>query len=318
MFERATALPSSGSALGMWPDAMATLERLDAADVVRTLGHPQDSAEVRDHHGRLLTRIPGQQGETVMVSRVALLHALHDIVGTVEFGSAVTDPSTLPHDMVVGADGINSVIRRHVAGREIVARDLGVTVVIAQFPGVTEMFTEYWGPGGSFGVTPLSIDRCDWHAAYRSPRPGSREAEWERDDPIGFAHDKYAGWTDNVTAAIGASTPDTVLTYHVRSIPVFHGWHRDNVVLIGDAVHAMAPNLGRGACETMLDAAALADAVTDVDPASRRSLDRAFATFEKARRPKVHRVATASRIMCRAGMMTHGVWARNLALKALP
>ena len=253
-----------------------------------------------------------------MVSRVALLNALHDIAGPVEFSATVTDPTALPHDVVIGADGVNSAIRRYVSGSDIVPRNLGITVVIAQFPGVTEMFTEYWGPGGSFGITPLSSDRCDWHAAYRSPKSGTPEAEHERDDPLGYVLDRHAEWTDDVTSAIESSAPGTSLDYHVRTVPRFRGWHRGNVALIGDAVHAMAPNLGRGACETMLDAADLADRLGDLETDSTTAVDRAFAEYERARRGPAHRIAAASRLMCRAGMMSRGTGVRNLLMKAMP
>ncbi|GAB11217.1 putative oxidoreductase [Gordonia araii NBRC 100433] len=311
VFERSAGLPDMGSALGMWPDAMAVLSQLGIADDVRRTGHPQGSAEIRDFAGRLLSQIPAR-GETVMISRVALLEALYSAVGpatTVHFGSEIENTVGLDHDVIVGADGVNSRVRRSVAGSETEARALGVSVVIGQFDGTTDMFTEYWGPGKSFGITPLSADRCDWHAAYRSPAPGTAAAEREEADPLAFVVDAYSSWADPVPPTIGRTIGETVLRYHVRTTPRQRHWYRGNTVLIGDAVHAMAPNLGRGACETILDAAALARVLGVSDDVAS-----AFQRYRRDRRSSAYRIAAASRVMCRLGMLDGGAALRNLAM----
>lgn len=81
-------------------------------------------------------------------------------------------------------------------------------------------------------------------------------------------------------------------------------------MLIGDAVHDMAPNLGRCACETIFDAATLAGELARVDDP--RDLAPAFENYRRTRRAKAYRIATASRVMCRLGMLTRGTSIRNL------
>lgn len=318
VFERASGLPSKGSALGMWPDAMEVFSEIDVAEAIRRAGHPQSAAEVRGPSGRLLKHIPAR-GETVMISRVALLEALYTEGLTVHFDSEIVDPTQLNHDVIIGADGINSSIRTFVVGTEVHTRDLHVGVILGQFDGTTDMFTEYWGPGRSFGITPLSSARRDWHAAYRAPRQGTSAAALELDDPLRFVAESYQSWNDDVSAAIAATIDDSVTHYHVRTTPRLRRWHRDNVVLIGDAVHAMAPNLGRGACETILDAAALSKALVALHQNNETDrLPAAFAKYQRQRRGPAHRIASASRIMCRAGMLERGAALRNLAMRISP
>ncbi|UZF54290.1 FAD-dependent monooxygenase [Gordonia polyisoprenivorans] len=317
VYEGARALPEKGSALGMWPDAMRVFDSLGLADDIRRAGHPQQSAEVRDPGGALLSRIAAR-GETVMISRVALLNALLTDRVRIHFGTRVTDVGALDHDVIVGADGINSVVREAVTGEHIESRDLDVSVILGEFAGATDMFTEYWGPGRSFGITPLSRDRRDWHAAYRSPRPGAAQAKQEVDDPLGFVAALYESWCGEVTDAIASTIPETVTRYHVRTMPRIGRWYRGNVVLLGDAVHAMAPNLGRGACETILDAEALARALTAVGPDELSDMEKGFRRYQRDRRGSAYRIALASRMMCRAGMLDRGAGVRDLAMRLSP
>jgi 2-polyprenyl-6-methoxyphenol hydroxylase-like FAD-dependent oxidoreductase len=82
--------------------------------------------------------------------------------------------------------------------------------------------------------------------------------------------------------------------------------HRGNVVLIGDAAHAMLPTLGQGACQCLEDAAVLASAVAAED-----SLDRALRRYEAARVPRVRRIIA----MARAGAVSRR---SNVASRAMP
>lgn len=318
VYERESGLPSKGSALGMWPDAMEVFDTIGAADAIRQSGHPQGSAEIRDPSGRLLKHLPAR-GETVMISRVALLESLYrDDLG-IHFGVDIANPAELDHDLIIGCDGISSVTRTFVVGHEVATDDLGVSVILGQFGGTTDMFTEYWGPGGSFGITPLSRERRDWHAAFRSPARGTTESEFEVSDSLGFVANRYATWNGDVTDAIAATLPDTVMRYHVRTTPRLRTWHRDNIVLIGDAVHAMAPNLGRGACETVLDAAALAQALAEADARNTpANISAALTRYQRKRRGPAYRIALASRLMCRAGMLTRGAAMRNALMRITP
>ncbi|HXT92980.1 MAG TPA: FAD-dependent monooxygenase, partial [Trebonia sp.] len=82
--------------------------------------------------------------------------------------------------------------------------------------------------------------------------------------------------------------------------------HRSNVVLAGDAAHAMLPTLGQGACQSIEDAAVLAKAVAAAD-----TIDEALRRYESARVPRLRRIIT----LTRAGAMGRR---SNAASRALP
>ena len=74
-------------------------------------------------------------------------------------------------------------------------------------------------------------------------------------------------------------------TYDLGHVPV---WHRDRMIVIGDAAHAPAPSSGQGASMALEDAVTLAMALRDAG-----SIDEAFADFERVRRERVERIVAA-------------------------
>lgn len=84
--------------------------------------------------------------------------------------------------------------------------------------------------------------------------------------------------------------------------------HRGNIVLAGDAAHAMLPTLGQGACQALEDAAALASAVAAED-----SLDQALRRYQAVRLPRVRRIIA----LARAGALSRRPSAAGRALPAV-
>lgn len=314
VFERAPSLPTTGTALGMWPEAMAVLERVGAAGAVREIGIDQRVAEIRSAEGHRLGPEVRAQGATVIISRPRLLEALAACAPPIRFGDGRTDLAGLDHDVVIGADGIGSVTRTHVLGREQPPRPLGVDVLIGRCPGGTDVFTEYWGPGRLFGVTPRDGGYINWYSEF-DPRAVPAGTPSPDTDPRGFLRAMYRGWTPRVLETIEGIETETALHYRSRDLPRLPRIVRGNVALIGDAAHAMAPNLGRGACETLLDAAALADAlgaVREVD-----DVPSALAAYQATRRRAGQRTMMLSRAMRHVALTARLRAPRDLLLRAV-
>lgn len=70
-------------------------------------------------------------------------------------------------------------------------------------------------------------------------------------------------------------------------------------MLVGDAAHAMSPNLGRGACESLLDAAVLATELNRIDPTVATQRAAALARYDRKRCRASQRIRRASRLMQR-------------------
>jgi 2-polyprenyl-6-methoxyphenol hydroxylase-like FAD-dependent oxidoreductase len=83
-----------------------------------------------------------------------------------------------------------------------------------------------------------------------------------------------------------------------------------NTALLGDAAHAMAPNLGRGACEALVDAVTLGRLLT-----SGNDIHSALLRYDRARRPATRRLVRGSRAMSSLAMTGRLRPLRDLTLK---
>jgi 2-polyprenyl-6-methoxyphenol hydroxylase-like FAD-dependent oxidoreductase len=106
-----------------------------------------------------------------------------------------------------------------------------------------------------------------------------------------------------------SSPPFRVNVFDVAALP---RWHRERVVLVGDAAHASSPTSGQGASLALEDAAALARRLRDDEG----DHGRAFTGFERERRARVERIVAAARRRGadRAEVTPLRAHARNLAL----
>ena len=108
---------------------------------------------------------------------------------------------------------------------------------------------------------------------------------------------KAAHWPRSVAAAVTATPADRLIPIAIHGLPVPKRLAVGRTVAVGDAAHAMEPNLGQGACQALEDAVALGRIAARVAPAD------VAAAFNRARRP---RVAAMMRRAAEGGRATHG------------
>ena len=180
LFEREPTLSGAGTALGMWPSALAALDRIGVGASVRAKGTPQRSARFLRADGTAIgeldaTALARRTGDPVyLLSRPALLDMLHEAAPrqALRIGESVDDVAALQanFDVVVAADGIFSRTRGHLLGDAFNARYTGVTAWrgwIDDRP--TDTLTETWGSGTKFGITPQEGGRTNWYATTVAP-----------------------------------------------------------------------------------------------------------------------------------------------------
>ena len=105
-------------------------------------------------------------------------------------------------------------------------------------------------------------------------------------------------------ALIGATTPAAILGQDLWVAPARWRLSAGRAVLIGDAAHAMAPNLGRGACESILDAVALGQALSTMD------VPRALRHYQRTRAARTQGLRAASSLAMRVSMLERGAGLR--------
>ena len=326
--ERAPAFRDAGFGLVLAPNATAALRRLGLADGVAARAARISRAEIRNPRGDLLTAIPYDElgWEMYAIQRSALQHVLVEAVpaGRVRLGvrceaasedgaAILAGGEQLRADVVVGADGIRSAVRRSLFGEEPL-RYGGQRAWRASAPFddalVGDRFVEVWGVGGGFGFGPVGGGRVYWYcfeAVAEDAAPPARP----RDEFLR----RYGGWFDPIPALIEATDATAIeptLTYDRRPR---RAWGRGRVTLLGDAAHPMKPNIGQGAAQALEDAVVLGSCVAGGGEPSEllreyeRRRSRRAASAVRASRQAAHAAETRSALAARA---------RDAVLRALP
>ncbi|GID62254.1 monooxygenase [Actinoplanes cyaneus] len=317
-----------GAGLVLQANGMRCLDVLGLGDAVRAHGVPDLPGGTRLPDGRWLARIPADElsralgTSAIGVHRAELHRILLDALpaGTVRTGARVTavteegevtyespaGPVRTRADLVVAADGIHSAIRRSLWPRAASPRPIGVRA----WRGVTPAWDGdlvvaiTWGRGAEFGVVPLVDGRVYWFAAINTAALGATGQDTA-------VPERFLRWHDPIPALIAAT--GTVLCDDLACLDEpLPTYVRGRVVLLGDAAHAMTPNLGQGANQALEDAVVLAGVADRPD---------GLVTYDALRRPRSQQVARASRLVGRFGQQLDNplaVTVRNTLMRVIP
>jgi 2-polyprenyl-6-methoxyphenol hydroxylase-like FAD-dependent oxidoreductase len=305
IFERATSPRELGFGLALAPNAMAALRDLGLEDVVRSRAHSPTRGEVRHPDGTVLKRaeIPDAEaalgGPTVIALRPALHGALLDAVGldTIALGSEATGFTQqggrvtlhLAHgdhvegDLLVGADGVSSALRRTLHPSEppprwsgIVAVRGGVHGVVHHLGGLSGIY--YVGRGIEAFLVRASETGIYWALSLANELVPSGM----RDPRAILAH--MLPQFDETYRAIALATDDLRCDELVDRDPIPF-WGTGVVTLLGDAAHPVLPHTGQGAAQAMVDAVTLGRLL-----AGSASIEPALRAYERERRQKTARL----------------------------
>lgn len=211
--------------------------------------------------------------------------------------------TTAAAEVLVGADGINSVSRKQIWPDAAPPHYAGFTA----WRGVTDQPFELaaqsqtLGPAAEFGLTQLLDGRVYWFGTGDDPE-GHRASD-ERADVLR----RFGAWHAPISEVVEASSPAAVLRHDVYRLPrPFRSFVKGRVVLVGDAAHAMLPTLGQGGCLALEDAVVLSSLLAGAEDVAA-----ALAEYDALRRPRAERL---SKMSDQIGRVTR---ARNPVLVAI-
>jgi salicylate hydroxylase len=317
VFEAAPELREIGAGVALGPNAMKALRSLGLEDAVRAVAGRTRRQLLRSwRSGRVISAVErSQQAErfgaaACNVHRADLLDVLAASVpdaavtlgaraSAVEADGGVTcarfeDGRLAEADVLVGADGIHSVVRASLFGADA-PRFTGKVCYRSVIPvgavsgAPPDPDDAVWlGPRGAIVVYRVRRDELINVVCHHDDADYAHES-WIAECEAAEVLERYRGWHESLGRLLGGGERWYKWALYDRD-PIPH-WSQGRVTLLGDAAHPMLPYLGQGAGQTIEDACVLAGALATGpdDPAA------ALARYERARRPRASAVVLASR-----------------------
>lgn len=314
VFERRGEDGEAGSGISLWPNALRALADLDVDGLVtagaalggnsgvrtpqgRWVARTNIGGAIADRHGLPLVLIHRQRLLTVLRERLSADRIHHEVEvqhvsPTPSGATVVTTEGTHAADLVVTADGARSRTRADLFPDHPGLRYSGYTTwrMIVPAPDAIQP-SETWGTGGRrFAILPL-----DHQHAYCYATADERARSGVADERAAL-RERFGSWHAPIPDIIDSIDPAQVVrtdAYDLSTpLPVFH---HGRVVLLGDAAHAMTPDLGQGGCQALEDAVTLGALLRNDPP-----IDTALQHYSTLRAPRggdlIRRSRAAGRI----------------------
>jgi 2-polyprenyl-6-methoxyphenol hydroxylase-like FAD-dependent oxidoreductase len=303
-----------GAFLTFASNGLDALRTIDAHHLVLSEGFPTPRMTIQSGTGKHLGDVPnggtlpdGTVSQTL--KRADLYRALRDEAvrrgARVEYGKRLVDAETTPDgvvalfedgtealgDLLIGADGIHSRTRRIIdpsapGARYIPVLNIGGYARDVRVPAEPGSFRMVFGKRAFFGYAVHPSGEVWWFSnPPRAEEPTRAELaaigteQWRE-----MLIDLFAG-DDSPAMEIIRSTPGKLAGWATYDLPSVPTWHRESMIIIGDAAHATAPSSGQGASMAIEDAVVLARCLRDLPDTGQ-----AFASYERLRRARVERI----------------------------
>ncbi|WAL64668.1 FAD-dependent monooxygenase [Amycolatopsis cynarae] len=316
VYEQASAILQVGAGIGLRPPTVELFRRWEIFDAIAAVSTPSDYFEILTATGEVIQREEwpkihdyAQVNKTRFIHRGDfidtllkllpgdMVHIGHKMTAIEDRGEAATltfaDGKKVTADLVIGADGIRSVVRNQLFSdnQPVFAGAHAHRAVVSSGDtyglDVDDNLRLYMDDRGtmiyflplrhrnqvSFDITALSDD-------------DSWAPEVTRDDLVALV-DGFDERLVNITRNLDM---DTVTSRAVFDIDPVDTWHSDCVALLGDAAHAMLHHQGQGANQAIQDAGGLADALLEAG-----SLREALALYQATRKPDTDALQRISR-----------------------
>lgn len=311
---------AKGAGVHLWSNALRALQHIDLGEQVAAVGTEVRAHRYLDWRGRQLGRLDlaalgGELGApSVGLSRPDLHRLLLRTLGsenlrlgveligfeqnTQQVLARLADGSEETGELLIGADGIASMVRRQLHG-PVPPRYSGLTAwrgitryADPQIP-VGEMRI-YWGRGARILHYHVGDGQLYWLALVKSPPRVPDPAAGRK----AAVQEVYRGWPGHIQRMLAATPSEHILRTDIVDRDPLQHWGFERVSLLGDAAHPMTPDMAQGAGQAIEDAVCLARVLqTSTDPVA------ALREYEQRRITRANEFVKTSRIVCRMSLM---------------
>lgn len=337
IYEAAPEIKPLGAGIGLTANAIIGLKKLGVVHDIFDRGQQVMSLCMLDAKGKIISdQNTGLLGADFANANLVIHRAeLHEVLmnalpsGVLHLGKRVLyfdqneedltihfeDGSRLTTDLLIAADGIRSAVRQQLIP-ESKPRYAGYTCWRATIENPTidlnEMVSaETWTANGRVGVSPLPNNRIYWYCCMKAKQ---NDEDMKRMTPENLLN-YFRNIHFPIEKVIQSTEPVQLIWNDIFDIKPLRHFVYGNIVLLGDAAHAMTPNMGQGACQAIEDAVVLASCIV-----SNKSLSFALKEYEQRRVKRTAEIIRQSRLLGQIAHWQNPFWCgfRNRLLRSVP
>lgn len=322
VYEQATRFARVGAGIQMTPNAMKVLRRIGIETALRKIAFQSPLGISREWDSGVVTNelkigaeIEARYGAPYLFMHRADLHAaiyaavpagivtLGRKLAALDVGAQHTsllfeDGGRVTADVVIGADGVHSLIRETMLGPEQ-PRFTGRVAYRTTFPAalmgdtrITPVRTKWWGPDRHMVVYYVTAKQDEVYFVTSQPEDAGwvTPESWSAKGDLNVLREAYAGFHPEVQAVLRAC-PDVHKWALLERDPLPR-WTEGPVALLGDACHPMTPYMAQGAASALEDAAVLSRCLDGIE---RDAVAAALRCYEATRKPRASEIQGSSR-----------------------
>jgi len=306
-----------GAGIVVWPNAAFVLEQLGVLEEFEAVaGRPErmrrlsrDGEELGAIDIGLINSVMSYPSLSILRRdfQDILIHKLESLGVEIHYGQQVTDIRTsasnraevelngqdmISADVIIGADGRMASLARHYVHGDNRPVYQGFINWIGVFESPNRFFerievSDYWGVGERFGIVPVDEYKAYWAGGVAASEIGQREPSHYRQELMEY----FSDWPEPVAQMITGTPVERINKIFVHDHEPMPVWHRNNLIVIGDAAHAPLPTSGQGACQALEDAWMLAGLMGD----GTKTPEQCFEEFTRKRLEKTTGIIMAGR-----------------------